>query len=93
MAYAQVQNEHVWQTAWAKIIQDKSDAAGRGREGVQAGRGDLREFPPADRSSGAAIRADRARSTARKPDQRMGVSTSREVLQPRQPTPHALSRQ
>jgi ABC-type glycerol-3-phosphate transport system substrate-binding protein len=23
-AYAQVQNEHVWQTAWAEIIQDKA---------------------------------------------------------------------
>jgi ABC-type glycerol-3-phosphate transport system substrate-binding protein len=23
-AYAQVQNEHVWQTVWAEIIQDKA---------------------------------------------------------------------
>jgi ABC-type glycerol-3-phosphate transport system substrate-binding protein len=23
-AYAEVQNEHVWQTAWAEIIQDKA---------------------------------------------------------------------
>jgi len=44
-AYAQVQNEHVWQTAWSEIIQDKATPAGRGRESLQAGRGDLREIP------------------------------------------------
>ena len=42
-AYAQVQNEHVWQTAWAEIISRQGDAAGRGREGLQAGGGDLLE--------------------------------------------------
>ena len=26
-AYAQVQNEHVWQTAWAEIIQDRATQA------------------------------------------------------------------
>ena len=44
-AYAQVQNEHVWQTAWADDHPGRADAAGGGREGVQAGRGDLREIP------------------------------------------------
>ena len=44
-AYAQVQNEHVWQHGWADIMTGRDDAAGGGGEGVQAGRGDLREIP------------------------------------------------
>ena len=43
-AYAQVQNEHVWPIGWMDII-GRDGAAGGGREGVQAGRGDLREIP------------------------------------------------
>jgi len=31
-AYAQVQNEHVWQTAWSEINSGQGDAAGRVRE-------------------------------------------------------------
>ena len=44
-AYAQVQNEHVWSIGWVDIMQGRHDAAGGGGEGVQAGRGDLREIP------------------------------------------------
>jgi ABC-type glycerol-3-phosphate transport system substrate-binding protein len=36
-AYAQIQNEHVWQVGWARDHSGQGDAAGRGREGVQAG--------------------------------------------------------
>jgi ABC-type glycerol-3-phosphate transport system substrate-binding protein len=44
-AYAQVQNEHVWQTAWAEIIQDRATPQAAAEKGVQAGRGDLLEIP------------------------------------------------
>ena len=44
-AYAQVQNEHVWSVGWTDIMQGRNDAASGGGEGVQAGRGDLRQIP------------------------------------------------
>jgi hypothetical protein len=44
-AYAHVQNEHLWQTAWVYIMQHGREAARRRRRGIQAGRGDLREIP------------------------------------------------
>ena len=44
-AYAQVQNEHVWSTAWADIMTGGITPAGGGGQGVQVDRGDLRERP------------------------------------------------
>ena len=40
-AYAQVRNEHVW----GGHHKGRHDSGGRGGEGVQTGRGDLREIP------------------------------------------------
>jgi Bacterial extracellular solute-binding protein len=42
-AYAHVQNEHVWQTAWAEIMQQ--EAKPQDAQGLQQGRGDLRQIP------------------------------------------------
>ena len=44
-AFAQVQNEHVFPTGLGRNRERRSGAPGGGREGFQAGRGDLREIP------------------------------------------------
>jgi hypothetical protein len=71
-AYAQVQNEHVWQTAWAEIMKDRGGAAGGGGEGLQAGRGDL--FKISDR---ARLRGRRAMTTmSRRPVLRASLAAA-----------------
>jgi hypothetical protein len=43
--YAHVQNEHVWQIAWADIMQHGRRPQDAADEAFKAGRGDLREIP------------------------------------------------
>ena len=57
-AWAQVENEHVWQEAWADNHEGRGDAGSGGGKGVQADRGDLRRNtrsakaePPASRKA------------------------------------------
>ena len=65
-AYAQVQNEHVLADGVGRHHARRDDAAGGRRQGVQAGRGDLREIP--DRAelradAGATLKVAAVRST------------------------------
>ena len=59
-AYAQVQNEHVFPQRLGRNHAGRDGAAGGGGEGVQAGRGDLREIP--DRARLSAIERRRQSS-------------------------------
>jgi len=78
-AYAQVQNEHVWQTD-GRDHSGQGDGAGRGREGVQAGRGDLREIPDhANLNRGRPPTHSRNAFTGRTGLKRVGHGAAREM--------------
>ena len=59
-AYAQVQNEHVWQTAWAEIIQDRATpqaAAEKDSSGSRRSSRNSRSRKPEPRPATRPIRA------------------------------------